>query len=148
MALVALAIMGSDLLGAVPVRASCNPCPIGLPTWKPRCHQYRRKLFFLSSISVHKCFYRLDVVALLSKKDLARVDSELTSSNYSSAAERYTQVGQVAVSFADRWLGETKSRNVDIGYCAALHSAASSDFTEYEQSLVGDYLKQYLLQKK
>ena len=93
-----------------------------------------------------KCMYRSDVQHLLSPKDVERVDRELTSDDYATSDERYSAVAHAVTSIAERWLGGQEGNASVVGYCAAMHAITKSDFTEYEQALVGDNLQFHLLQ--
>lgn len=92
-----------------------------------------------------KCLYRSDVQLLLSQKDVARFDQEITSDAYPSLDERYAAAAVAVTGMADTWLGEQRLVAADVGYCAALHASTRTDLTEYEQILVGDNLMPFLL---
>src|SRR5581483_6003429 len=95
-----------------------------------------------------KCVYRPDVNTLLSVKDRKRIHKELTNTSHTNSKEHYGAIGKVAAQIVEKWLGEGDAEPTSvsgISYCAALHVAAAADFNEYEQALVGDRLKRYIL---
>lgn len=95
-----------------------------------------------------KCWYRANVEQLLAPQDKRRVDDTLRSANYPTPAERYAAIARaVTEQMAHLWLGETSDFAAGIGFCAALHAAARSGYTEYDQAQVGEQLALQLWKK-
>ncbi|MBO0796972.1 MAG: hypothetical protein J2P36_39340, partial [Ktedonobacteraceae bacterium] len=97
-----------------------------------------------------KCFYRAEVSSLMMHKDYQWINDELSSTAHRGSEERYTAVSQAATQIAQTWLGEELGSKPgfgvpSIGYCAVLHTVSHARMTEYEQGMVGNYLKPHLL---
>ena len=96
-----------------------------------------------------KCLYRSEVKLLLSTKNRTWITDELSSSEHSSQAERFQAAARAASRIAQNWLGEEQDEEPDelmdeVGYCAALHTIASPDYTEYEQVIIANGLSKHI----
>ncbi len=97
-----------------------------------------------------KCLYRSEVSSLLMPKDRQWINDELNSQAHKGSKERYGAVAQAARHIAQTWLGEELGSTPGFGvssiaYCTVLHTARFFQLTEYEQGMVGDSLKPFLL---
>ena len=106
-----------------------------------------------------KCVYRIDVGALLQKKERARLDQSLRENIAEMESRHYAGVAKAAQELARTWLGEqwmrpTKGARADedanaisrvglqaISYCAALHSVMYTQYSEFEQHTIGEQLR-------
>ncbi len=101
-----------------------------------------------------KCLYRREVHTLLSSKDEEWIGDELADTSYETLEERYTAVAEAATATVQNWLEEEPDSTIpefilsSIGFCAVLHAVAQADFSEYEQAVVADNLKNELLDSK
>jgi hypothetical protein len=99
-----------------------------------------------------KCVYRSEVKVLLSTKNREWISEELSSDAHHSQMERFQAAAQAAWRVAQNWLGEEQDREPDqqiaeAGYCAALHTIASPDYTEYEQVIIANGISQHIFRK-
>ncbi len=99
-----------------------------------------------------KCLYRPEVKSLLTKKNREWMSEELSSDAHGTEAERYESVAQAATHIVQSWFGDEPGASADkgiagVGYCAALHTIASPDYTEYEQALLGNNLQMHFIRK-
>ncbi|MBV9712664.1 MAG: ATP-binding protein, partial [Ktedonobacteraceae bacterium] len=96
-----------------------------------------------------KCVYRSEVKLLLSAKNRTWITDELSSEAHSNQAERFRAAAHAASRIAQNWLGEEQDTEPDeqmaeIGYCAALHTIASPDYTEYEQVIIANGISEHI----
>jgi hypothetical protein len=86
------------------------------------------------------------VRSLLTQKNREWISEELSSDSHGSERERYSAVARAATHIVQSWFGDEPGASADksiagVGYCAALHTIASPDYTEYEQALLGNNLQ-------
>jgi GTPase SAR1 family protein len=98
---------------------------------------------------LEKCLYRLEVNTLLSEKDQEAVIGELINEAETTLTEHYDAVASAATQITQKWLDAEEGSDLDstssISYCIALHTLAKAGFSEYEQDVVSDGLKQSIL---
>jgi len=93
-----------------------------------------------------RCLYRTETKYLLTEKNSAWINEELTSGSHANSTARYEAVAHATASIAQSWLGEEVGASpqpavLKVGYCSFLHSIASSNFSEYEQTILSDAAK-------
>jgi DNA helicase HerA-like ATPase len=96
------------------------------------------------------CLYRSEVRTLLSQKNRTWISDELSSSAYATEEERYQAVAEATMHIVRNWSGkdieETADPNAqmpEVAFCAALHTVATPDYTEYEQAILGINFKEH-----
>jgi Predicted ATPase len=96
----------------------------------------------------NRCQYRTDTKYLLTEKNHKWINDELTSSSHANSTQRYSAVANAATSIAQSWLGEEvgsrqKNEVAGVAYCAYLHTIATNNFSEYEQTILSDGAKDF-----
>jgi hypothetical protein len=93
-----------------------------------------------------KCLYRVDVRTLLSEKDRKWLQDEFANDSYATLAQRYSAVAGAASHIVQNWHdeepdSESSERAAEVSYCAILHTIAKEGFSEYEQTMISDSIK-------
>ncbi len=105
-----------------------------------------------------KCWYRSDVHTLLSAKDQKWIKDELMSTVHKTQSASYQAASRAAEHIVRSWVGEIprlepnndsplRTNTRAISYCAVLHTIVAADYSEYEQEMVSDGLRQYVTQQ-
>jgi hypothetical protein len=99
-----------------------------------------------------KCFFRAEVGDLLIAKDKKWVMDELMSIEHHSSEERYRSIIAAGRAIVQSWLLEEINTQpgfgvLNVAYCVILHSVSNTTMTLYEQVMVGNRLKQMLLDR-
>lgn len=95
-----------------------------------------------------RCLYRTDTQNLLIEKNARWIHEELTGTAHESLQMRYQATADAAINIAQIWLGEEPGSRPTLhvlgaAYCAYLHTIARYSFSEYEQILLADNVKDY-----
>ncbi|GHO94365.1 hypothetical protein KSF_044130 [Reticulibacter mediterranei] len=95
-----------------------------------------------------RCLYRTDTKNLLIEKNAKWIHEELTSSAHENLQARYQATADAATHIAKVWLGTEPGSQptlhvLGVAYCAFLHTITRYDFSEYEQILLADSVKDH-----
>ncbi len=96
----------------------------------------------------NRCQYRTDTKYLLTEKNRKWINDELTNSAHTDLTQRYSAVATASTSIAQSWLGEevgspAKKEVAGVAYCAYLHTIATNNFNEYEQTILSNGAKDF-----
>jgi hypothetical protein len=92
----------------------------------------------------------MEVSSLLSQEERKSIYDELLNKAHEAEEDQYITASSVAALVTQKWLGEEADSELsssvrEIGYCAILHALAGERLDEYDQRLLGERIKEYLL---